>query len=55
MLDAWIIDRLKRQEQKRAERPALQVPAPAPLPPRPRERHEDDVDERGSTAIDYAV
>jgi hypothetical protein len=60
MLDAYIIEEIKRRErlrQERDERPVVELPLPAPEePPRRRpERDEGDKPPRGVVIIDLAV
>ncbi len=58
MLDAFIIEEIRRRDGERTvdERPVVQLPVPMPLPRRPYERDEDDGRERdrgGVVIIDY--
>ncbi len=60
MLDAFIIDRMKRQKQEEAERsvererPVLEIPIPVPDAPwqQPREEREEETPPRGVIVID---
>jgi len=56
MLDAYVIEEIKRREQRRErdDRPVVQIPVPTPAPPpdRPPGRGDDDGD-RGVVIIDY--
>ncbi|HUK66756.1 MAG TPA: hypothetical protein VLV17_07995 [Anaeromyxobacteraceae bacterium] len=54
MLDAFIIEEIKRRERGRAveDRPAVELPLPEPEPPPERDRGNDDRD-RGVVIIDY--
>ncbi len=57
MLDAFIIEELKRKEREREverPRPALPVPAPEDSDDAPRQS-EDDKPRRGVVIIDYSV
>lgn len=57
MLDAWIIEEMRRRERERErkrerERPALQLPIPEPNLHRPPRRDPDEEEaERGSRVI----
>jgi hypothetical protein len=54
MLDAFIIEEIKRREQERRERrPRLELPIPEP-PPRRQDRRQDDQPQRGVLIIDYS-
>ncbi len=60
MLDAFIIEELKRRERLRQEhdqRPVVELPLPAPegVPRRGPEREEEDKPSRGVIIIDLAV
>jgi hypothetical protein len=54
MLDAFIIEEIKRRdrEQSRDDRPVVELPVPPPPPDR--EQRRDDDDNRGVVIIDYA-
>jgi hypothetical protein len=58
MLDAFIIEEIKRRErgQSREERPVVELPVPQPPPPGRERRKDDDDDDgnRGVVIIDYA-
>ena len=56
MLDAYIIDRIRR-ERERSQREGHQIPLHIPVPPpeqrpEPRREDRDDID-RGTTMIDF--
>ena len=55
MLDAYIIDQIRRREEERRrinERPALELPLPPPPPPRYREEAEAEPEPRRVVIID---
>lgn len=57
MLDAYVIEEIKRRERQRErdDRPVVQIPVP-PAPPPPDRRPDDDDgggDDRGVVIIDY--
>jgi hypothetical protein len=54
MLDAYVIEEIKRRERQRErdDRPVIQIPVPAP-PERPPEPKSDDRGDRGVVIIDY--
>ncbi len=57
MLDAYVIEEIKRRDRERSrdDRPAVELPLPAPPPPgRPPDREEDDRGDRGVVIIDYS-
>lgn len=57
MLDAYVIEEIKRRERERGrdDRPAVELPLPAPpAPDAPRNRDEDDRGDRGVVIIDYS-
>jgi hypothetical protein len=57
MLDAYVIDEIKRRERERSrdDRPAIELPLPAPPPPgEAPPRDEDDRRDRGVVIIDYS-
>ena len=58
MLDAYVIEEIKRRErdQGRDERPAVELPVPTPIPG-PRDHGEDPRDDhdRGVVIIDYSA
>jgi hypothetical protein len=55
MLDAYVIEEIKRREREkgRDERPVVELPVPPPAPGRPPDR-DDDGDDRGVVIIDYS-
>ncbi len=58
MLDAYVIEEIKRRERQneRDDRPAVELPVP-PAPGAPRDRRDEDRDEdrdRGVVIIDYS-
>ena len=57
MLDAYVIEEIKRRERERGkdERPAIELPVPPPPPPDgPRDPgQKDDRGDRGVVIIDY--
>lgn len=58
MLDAFIIEEIRRREQEReGERPRLDLPIPEPTrPQRQNERtSEEDAPKRGVIIIDYSI
>jgi hypothetical protein len=57
MLDAFIIEEIKRRdrEQSRDERPVVELPVPPPAPGKERRRDDDDDGNRGVVIIDYAA
>ncbi len=58
MLDAFIIEELKRRERERIEeleRPQPHAPEPAENDDRPLRQSDDDKPQRGVVIIDYAV
>ena len=57
MLDAYVIEEIKRRERERGgdDRPAVELPLPAPPPPgRAPDRDGDDRGDRGVVIIDYS-
>ncbi len=57
MLDAFVIEEIKRRERDkggRDDRPAVELPVPAPAPSRPPEDDEERPD-RGVVIIDYSA
>lgn len=55
MLDAYIIDQLRRREEERRrinERPALELPLPLPPPPRQRDEAEAEPEPKRVVIID---
>ncbi len=57
MLDAFIIEEIRRREQQRDnDRPRVELPIPEPHPHRQNERNdEDEAPNRGVIIIDYSV
>jgi hypothetical protein len=56
MLDAYVIEEIKRRERQRPreERPSVQLPVPVTPPRGPRERAPEDRDDGGGVVIiDY--
>lgn len=57
MLDAFIIEEIKRREKEReqrdSERPSIQIPLPEPS--RAPQQSEEDKPQRGVIIIDYSV
>ena len=58
MLDAYVIEEIKRREHERSrdDRPAVELPLPPPAPPT-RDRDDDRgdrKDDRGVVIIDYS-
>jgi hypothetical protein len=57
MLDAYVIEEIKRRErgQERDDRPSLDLPLPPPAPPKEREHEDERGDrDRGVVIIDYS-
>ncbi len=56
MLDAYVIEEIKRREREkgRDDRPAVELPVPPPPPGRPTDREGDDDRDRGVVIIDYS-
>ncbi len=57
MLDAYVIEEIKRRERgrERDDRPAVELPLPAPPPPgRAPDADKDDRGDRGVVIIDYS-
>ena len=56
MLDAFIIEEIKRREreQSRDDRPVVELPVPQPPSEREQRRDDDDDRDRGVVIIDYA-
>lgn len=56
MLDAFIIEEIKRREQEREDRPRLELPLPDRRPQRQNDSaEEEDAPSRGVVIIDYSV
>ncbi len=57
MLDAFIIEEIRRREQEREnDRPRVDLPLPEPTPQRQNDRRDDDqTPQRGVVIIDYSV
>lgn len=55
MLDAFIIEEIRRREEQREDRrPRLELPLPEPTPHRQNDRREEDRPQRGVVIIDYS-
>jgi hypothetical protein len=59
MLDAYVIEEIKRREREkgRDDRPVVELPVPSPAPGRPPDRKDHDEDgggDRGVVIIDYS-
>ncbi len=56
MLDAYVIEEIRRRERERGrdDRPAVELPLPAPPPGREPDRDKDDRGDRGVVIIDYS-
>ncbi len=57
MLDAYVIEEIKRRERERSadDRPVVELPLPGPpAPGREQERDKDDRGDRGVVIIDYS-
>jgi hypothetical protein len=58
MLDAYVIEEIKRRERDRGrddDRPVVELPVPPASPSRPPQRDEDDGgSDRGVVIIDYS-
>jgi len=57
MLDAYVIEEIKRREREkgRDDRPVVELPIPPPSPSRPPEKEDDDGRrDRGVVIIDYS-
>lgn len=57
MLDAYVIDEIKRREREkgRDDRPVIELPIPAPAPVRAPDRGGDEPNgDRGVVIIDYS-
>jgi hypothetical protein len=60
MLDAYVIEEIKRRDRERTreDRPVVELPLPPPSPPRPNvgnvDGDNDRKDDRGVVVIDYS-
>jgi hypothetical protein len=56
MLDAYVIDEIKRRERERSrdDRPVVELPLPPPAAPPPGGENDDRKDDRGIVIIDYS-
>jgi len=58
MLDAYVIEEIKRRERERPidDRPVIELPLPSPAPSRTPERHDGDQGggDHGVVIIDYS-
>jgi hypothetical protein len=56
MLDAFIIEEIKRRDEERREdrRPRLELPIPEPTPHRQNDRRDEEGPQRGVVIIDYS-
>ena len=57
MLDAYVIEEIKRRERDKRvdERPVIELPLPAPSPSKAPDRHDDDEGgDHGVVIIDYS-
>jgi hypothetical protein len=56
MLDAYVIDEIRRRDRdgSRDDRPSVELPLPAPPPAREPDREKDDRGDRGVVIIDYS-
>ncbi len=56
MLDAYVIEEIKRREREkgRDERPAVELPIPPATPSRSPDRKDDGGGDRGVVIIDYS-
>jgi hypothetical protein len=56
MLDAYVIEEIKRREREsgRDERPAAELPVPGPVPPPQDDGRERGESDRGVVIIDYS-
>jgi hypothetical protein len=56
MLDAYVIEEIKRREREKArdERPAAELPVPGPALPPERSEDERNESDRGVVIIDYS-
>ncbi len=56
MLDAYVIDEIKRRDRDKSldERPVIELPLPSPSPGRAPDHHEDEEKDHGVVIIDYS-
>ncbi len=56
MLDAYVIEEIKRRDRERTrdDRPAVELPLPSPAPPSPGREDDDRKGDRGVVIIDYS-
>jgi hypothetical protein len=56
MLDAYVIEEIKRRERDRSrdDRPVVELPLPPATPPAPGSADDDRKDDRGVVIIDYS-
>ena len=56
MLDAYVIEEIKRRERDKGRdaRPVIELPLPPPAPARPPAKDDDDGRDRGVVIIDYS-
>ena len=55
MLDAFVIEEIRRRERERGrdDRPGIQIPVPLPADPSEEEKPPEDAPSRGVIIIDY--
>jgi len=56
MLDAYVIEEIKRRDRERTrdDRPVVELPLPSPSPPSPGGKDDDRKSDRGVVIIDYS-
>jgi hypothetical protein len=56
MLDAYVIEEIKRRERDKGldERPVIELPLPRPVPARPDREEDRSPNDRGVVIIDYS-
>lgn len=56
MLDAYVIEEIKRRERERTrdDRPSVELPIPPAAPPSPGHADDERKDDRGVVIIDYS-